>query len=319
MKLALCILLMVFLAAVLLAQAPVHPATTVANGDNLPVQQIGIGDLLGVRVYDAPELTGTFRVSNDGTIRLPMISEPIKVAGLLPPQLEDYVTVALKSGNVLVDPIVTVTIMEYQSRPVQVIGAVRTPLTFQAFGNVTLVDALTRAGGVSDNAGTDVLVSQSVSEDGALPLTRRIPLKGLMDGSDVNARITLHGGEEVRVPEADKIYVVGNVRKPGAFIVRDGTKPSLLKMLALSEGLTRYAQKTAYIYRGDAGSPQKKEIPIELSKILQRKAPDVPLEPNDVLYIPENGRSHDMGTILNTLMTIGGAGLGSTLIYTVAR
>ena len=79
----------------------------------------------------------------------------------------------------------------------------------------------------------------------------RIPVKRLMKDADPAVNYELHGGEEIRVPEAGKIFVVGNVHKPGAFPVRDAADKSVLQMVALSEGLLPFAAKMAYIYRRD--------------------------------------------------------------------
>jgi protein involved in polysaccharide export with SLBB domain len=109
-----------------------------------------------------------------------------------------------------------------------------------------------------------------------------------MDAADPELNIRLYGGEEIRVPEAGKIFVVGNVRKPGSYPVHDATDTTVLKMLALSEGLMPFAGNQAFIYRREEGSGVKNEIPIELKKIMDRKTADVPLQPNDILYVPDN-------------------------------
>src|SRR4051812_13205620 len=115
-----------------------------------------------------------------------------------------------------------------------------------------------------------------------------IPVKALIDAADPELNIKLEGGEEIRVPDAGKVYVVGNIKKPGAFPIKDATETTVLKALALSEGLMPYATKMAYIYRQEGGTGGKSEIPIELSKIMKRQAPDVPMMANDILYIPDN-------------------------------
>src|SRR5262249_32133632 len=127
----------------------------------LPAQRIGSDDLVSVSVYDAPELTRTVRVSSDGYLRLPMLGERIRAQGLLPAELETVIAGALVKEQILVAPVVTVGIVEYRSRPVSVTGAVRKPLTFQVFGNVTLLDALARAEGLGPEAGPEVLVSRA--------------------------------------------------------------------------------------------------------------------------------------------------------------
>jgi polysaccharide export outer membrane protein len=211
-----------------------------AGRENLPSQRLGIDDLVAVSVYDAPELTRTVRVEADGAIRLPMLKQGVLAAGLFPRDLEASLVEALETEQILVDPVVKVTVAEYHSRPISVMGAVRKPLTFQAVGTVTLLDALARAEGLNPDAGTEVLVSRpQPSPDSrgevSATLVERIPLDRLLKDADPAINYQLHGGEEIRVPEAGKIFVLGNVKKPGAFAVHDGGDNSILKMVALSE------------------------------------------------------------------------------------
>jgi polysaccharide biosynthesis/export protein len=116
----------------------------------------------------------------------------------------------------------------------------------------------------------------------------------------------LHGGEEVLVPEALKIYVVGNVKKPGAYPIRNDEDTTVLQLLALSEGLVPYSAKIAYVYRRAPGGA-KTEGPVALAKIMKRQSPDVPLEPNDILYIPDNNGKRLTAQTIDRL-----AGLGTS-------
>jgi polysaccharide export outer membrane protein len=218
-----------------------------------------------------------------------------------------------------VDPFVTVTIAEYNSRPISVAGAVRQPITFQAAGPVSLLEALTRAGGLAPEAGPEILVSraQSGADGSVTSLVQRILVKGLIDAADPTLNVALIGGEEIRVPESGKVYVIGNVKKPGAFAVQDGVESTVLKMLALSEGLMPYAAKDAYIYRREANG-SKNEIQIPLSRIMERKAPDAALLANDILYVPDNkGRRLTLGALEKVLVF--GAGASTALIYAGVR
>jgi len=307
---------LVLLAIVAVGSAQMRPAGEVASA-NLPAQRIGANDLVAVSVYDAPELTRTVRVGADGLMRLPMLKRRIKAAGLMPGELETAIASALVTEGLIVDPFVTVTIAEYNSRPISVAGAVKQPLTFQAAGPVTLLEAITKAGGLAPEAGPEILVSRSqTGADGSVTaLVQRILVKGLIDAADPTLNISLIGGEEIRVPEVGRVYVIGNVKKPGAFAVQDGMESTVLKMLALSEGLMPYAAKDAYIYRREANG-SKNEIQIPLNKIMDRKAPDAPLLANDILYVPDNkGRRMTLGA-LERIMAFG-AGAGTALIYTV--
>jgi polysaccharide biosynthesis/export protein len=282
---------------------------------NLPTQPVGPNDLLALSVYDSPELTRSVRVDAVGNIRLPMLKDSIQVQGMVPSQIEASVAQALTKGNVLVDPIVTVTIVEYQSRPVNVVGAVKTPLVFQATRPVPLLDAISRAGGLSEDAGSDIVVSYPVIRDGKpASETQTIPVRKLIDNADPNLNIMLHGGEEVLVPAAMKIYVVGSVKKPGAYPIRNDEEPTVLQALALSEGLAPYTAKVAYVYRRAPGGT-KTELPVELAKIMKRKSPDVPLKANDILYIPDNKGQRLTAQTIDRLAGLGTATATDLIIW----
>lgn len=289
----------------------------VAGVANLPAQRIAGNDLIAVSVYDAPELTRTVRVGADGTIRLPMLKERIRADGLLPGGLENAIAEVLSGEQILVDPIVTVTILEYHSRPISVVGAVHKPVTFQAVGKVTVLDALVMAEGVTSDAGPELLLMRPPSGDAEAPasLVERIPLQALLGATDPKLNATLTGGEEVRIPEARKIYVVGNVKKPGAFPVRDGSETTVLKVLALAEGLVPYIGRRAYIFRAEAGSAVRQEIPIELERILERKSADVALQADDILYIPDNKGRRRTAAILDRVSSFGVATASGVLIW----
>lgn len=274
---------------------------------NLPAQKLGVDDLVAVSVYDAPELTRTVRVETDGTIHLPLLKTGVPASGILPGQLETGIAEELTKEQILVEPIIKVTVVEYHSRPVAVMGAVRKPLTFQAVGVVTVLDALAHAEGLSNDAGTEIVLTRSDKVE-------RIPVKRLMKEADPAVNYVLHGGEEIRVPEAGKIFVVGNVHKPGAFPVRDTADESVLKMVALSEGLLPYAAKLAYVYRRDE-TGVKKEIPIELDKIMQRKAADVTLQADDLLYIPDNKTKRTTMTAIDRITMFGASTASGLLIW----
>ncbi len=318
------IILAAFLATAALAQQePVRPPpipTTFADSSNLPQEQIGRDDLVGVYVYDSPELTRTVRVAADGAIRLPMLRARVPVVGLYPNDVEAAIAAALKTENVMVDPIVIVSVVEYRSRPINVVGSVRTPLTFQSTGIVTLLDAISRAGGLADNAGPEILISRPQLDSAGHPATlvQRVSVRGLVNNADPALNVRLDGGEEIRVPEAGRVFVVGNVKLPGAYLIQDGAESSVLKALALSQGLLPYAANTAFIYRTEGSSAGKNEIPIDLKKIIDRKSPDVPLVANDIVYIPDNtGRRNTLGMLEKVLLI--STGLGAAGIYASTR
>ncbi len=299
-----------------LIQSQVRGTPNAEAAFNLPAQKIGPRDLLVVQVYGSPELSRSVRVGADGTLRIPMVKQRINAEGMMPNDLETALAKALEEEGLIVEPFVTVNVAEYSSRPISVAGSVKEPLTFQASAPVTLLEAITRAGGLTQQAGSEILVSKmQVGSDGlSTSLMQRVSVKSLIDGSDPEANLKLTGGEEVRVPEAGKVFVVGNVKRPGAFAVEDGAETSVLKMLAMAEGLSPNAGKQAFIYRREA-SGSKNEIPIELSKIMDRKAPDATLMANDVLYIPDN-RNRRLGlAVLEKILIFGSTAGATALIY----
>lgn len=157
--------------------------------------------------------------------------------------------------------------------------------------------------------------AQPSGNDGVTTLVQRIPVKGLIDAADPELNLKLEGGEEVRVPEVGKIFVVGNVKKPGAYAVQDGSEMTVLQVLALAEGLTPFSQKSAYIYRRDAVSGSKHEIPIELQRIMERKTPDIPLLADDILYVPDNKNRRMTVGALEKLLGFGSSTVSGVLIW----
>ena len=283
---------------------------------NLPAQPLGASDLISLSVYNSPELSRVIRISAEGDIQIPMVKDRIPVAGLMPAEVEEKVKTVFTDAGLLVDPTVTVTIVEYFSRPISVMGAVRKPLTFQANGPLKLLDALSRAEGLSPTSGPDILVSRQ-GPDGEL--IKRVPVRGLIDEANAELNVTLTGGEEIRVPEAGKVFVVGNVRKPGTFPVQDGSGLTVMKALALSEGLMPFASKQAYIYRRESATNGKNEIAIELKRLLDRKTPDIALEANDILYIPDNTKKRLSMTTLERVISFGSTTASGLLIWGAAR
>jgi len=304
-----------------ISQAQVEPAPVANAIANLPAHKIRSNDLVNVSIYGEPDLARTVRVGSDGALRLPLLHQKVKADGLMPEELEKAIAGAFEAEQILVRPFVTVTVAEYHTLlPVSVAGAVRNPITFEPTGNVTLLEAITHAGGLTPEAGPEILISRpsqdSSTQDSSTqaPLVQRVLVRALIDAADPAVNLALHGGEEIRVPEAGKVFVVGNVKMPGAFPVHDGAETTVLKAIALTQGLAPYASNEAYIYRREAGLGSPNEIPVDLNKIMQRKSPDVPLVANDILYIPDRSGKRATMSVLERVFTFG-AGISTALLY----
>lgn len=261
-----------------------------SQGPVQPIQKVGPDDLLSISVANAPELTRNFRVSSDGSLSLPMLRQKLAVAGKDTPDIEKQIADELAAEQILVQPVVSVSVSEFRSRPVSVLGAVRHPITFQATGNMTLMDALARADGLTDTAGADVLLTHSrePGDSSAGSLVERISVHQLVDEADPSVNVRLYGGEQIRVPFAGRVYVLGNVKRSGAYAIQDNNQLTVLKVLAESEGLAPFWRKEAYIFRKEAGKASRNEITVPLDLMLHRKAPDMGLQANDILYVPDN-------------------------------
>jgi polysaccharide biosynthesis/export protein len=265
----------------------------VIGGANLPFQPIGTSDLVHLTVYDSPELSQSFRVDQHGNLNLPLLRSPLHAEGLLPEALRDQIAAALRAQHLFVNPIVDVSVVEYRSRDVTIAGAVKTPITLQEVGNLRLLGALSQAGGLLPEAGPEIIVEQA---NGAM---QRLSVRKLFDGLHPELNILILAGAQIRVPQCERVFVVGSVKRPGAFPFENLQDTTVLQLLALSGGLDSFSLNRAYIYREQQGSAQKAEIEIPLRRILDRKAQDVKLAANDILYIPTNGKLKASASVLN--------------------
>jgi polysaccharide export outer membrane protein len=283
---------------------------------SLPGDTLGANDLIEIMVPYCPELSRNFRIGADGVLRLPLLHQGIEAAGLTPDQIATSIKNALVKEQVLAEPTVNIAVVEFRSRTVSVTGAVVHPLTFQATGEVTLLDAIAMAGGVSAGVGADVLVTSTHRTEGKMERTvQTIPVHNLLaQGSPAN-NLLLHGGEEIRVTEAGKVFIAGNVVKPGMYVMQGDEDTTVIKALALSQGLQSFSANTAYIYRRSTSDGSRKEITVPLSRIIARKEPDVPLVADDILYIPNNNGKRISARVLTGLAGFGQATASGMLIY----
>jgi polysaccharide export outer membrane protein len=283
--------------------------------ESLPSETLGPDDLVVLSIPYCTELSHAFRVGTDGTLTLPLMSKKMQASGLTPDQLADEIKAEVKREQILNDPTVSVSVQEYRSRPVSVVGAVIHPVTFQATGRTTLLDAIARAGGLSPSAGGTIVLTQHAGNSGGLEKVQRIAVSDLLSGSDTKYNVILHGADEIRVPEASKIFVTGNVHRPGMYAMPADLDTTVLKAIALSEGLTSFSAKVAYIYRREPGQTNRVEVAVPLKSIMARKSSDVFLKPDDILYIPDAAGRRLTGQVLTQIMGFGSAAGTGLLIY----
>jgi polysaccharide export outer membrane protein len=288
---------------------------------------IGSGDLLDVEVFDVPELSREVRVNETGFISLPLMPAKVRAMGLTPFQLQDKLAELLQTNGLVSTPQVTVSVKEQHSQPITVIGSVKTPMVIQALRKTTLLQALSQAGGIGDDAGNTVVITRPASDpsDSADPSTAAAPtasqtftigLSDLLVSGDPRFNIPLVGGDVVSVPRAGIIYVVGAVLKPGGFLLEnDLDKMTMLKMISLAGGTTNTAKlKSTVILRKDPDTGQRDQVPVDLKKVLDMKTQDVQLQANDILFVPDSAglralhRAGDIGASLTTGIAVVAAG-----------
>ena len=243
--------------------------------------RIGARDLLEIRVFDLEQLDTSVRVSENGTISLPLIGE-IVAAGVTRAGLEEAIKIALK--RYITDPQVSVFIREYQSQRFSVMGAVRNPGTYEMVGRKTLLEAISDAGGIDnvESAGTVTILRASL--DGA-PL--EIELDQLLEHGISALNIQIAPGDTINVVPKRRffIYVYGQVRTPGSFELREDV--TLLQAISLAGGLgDRAASSKIRILRRMADGSQD-VIEVNLDEIVDGNSPDIPVRPNDVIIVPE--------------------------------
>jgi len=301
--------LLVGVGAVAQQTVPAPPTPNPAVGANLPALPLGANDLVRVQVYGAPQLETTLRLSADGKLKLPFLTEAIPAQGLLPEQLQALVAQSMRHESVMVDPVVQVIVQEYRSHPVAVMGAVQHPLVLQAYPGMKLLDALAGAGGLTADAGPEVVVSRDGNP------TLQVNVHELMQGLTPASNLPLQGGEQVRVPEMMTIYVVGNVMKPGLVRIDEPGDATVLTAIAVAGGMKDFTGKQAFIYRVEPNASIRKEITVPLAEILDRKAADPLLQPNDVVLVPDSTRKRFGSRALEIMGTAGATAIGAYAVY----
>jgi polysaccharide export outer membrane protein len=286
---------------------------------------LGPNDQITIRALDAEELSDkAYRVGQDGDLTLPMIGR-VKAAGFTPAQLESEL--AGKLEKYIRHPKVAVTVTEFHSQPVSVIGAVTTPGILQLQGQKTLVEVLAMAGGLRADAGQTATVTRR-QEWGILPLSSvrvdqtgqvsvaEVRLKDVLQARNPEQNITIRPNDIISVPRAETIYVLGAVRKAGGFVLNERDALSVLQVLSLAEGLDRTAApQKAKILRMAPGATRRTEVPVNLKQIFSGKATDVVLQPDDILFIPDSTEKRAALRTLEALMSIGQTAGAGVVLY----
>lgn len=240
---------------------------------------IGAGDLLEVSLYGMPDFKTEVRVSSGGEISLPMLGT-VAVSGLSVEQAETLIERNLSQKGLFNDPHVTVFEKEYATQGISLLGEVQRPGIYPLLGSRKLYDAISAAGGTTPKAGRYVLITHRNDPQHAV----RVPLlTGAPESMENN--VTVEPGDTILVSKAGVVYVVGDVHQPGGFVMENGNDITVLKAIALAQGTNpNAALNAARLIRKTPEGPR--DVPLSLKQILAAKAPDLQLQPDDVVFVP---------------------------------
>ena len=245
--------------------------------------RIGARDLIEIRVFGQEKLNTTVRVTEQGKITFPMLGE-VSVEGLTASELEKRL-VQLLSKDYLLNPEVSVRILEFQSKQVSVLGAVAKQGFIELIGRQTLLQVITAAGGLMRDAGKEIIVFRQQPDGTSSPL--RIVVDDLMQRGDPKSNIIIEPGDTVMI-QVDKsvpIYISGEIRNPGVLQVLKSRIPTLTQAIVQAGGFTDQARKGKVIVtrRDDRGNIKKFEI--DVTRIQSGKDKDFQLEENDAVFV----------------------------------
>jgi polysaccharide export outer membrane protein len=249
--------------------------------------RVGPKDLLEVTAMGVAEINKfVVRVSEDGLIRLPLVGE-VEVNNLTQSDVEKKL-IKILGEKYLINPQVTVFILEYKSKRVSVLGAVEKPGPYELLGRQTIMSIISQAGGMTRDAGNDIIVIRQLPDGSSTSI--RISIDELFVKGEAKLNIPLEPNDIVNIP-VDKvvtIYVFGQVKNPGALQVKRSNLPTLTQAIAQAGGFSDRAAKGSITIRRKKPSGEETEIKVNAKDILKGKVKDVPLMENDTVYVPES-------------------------------
>jgi polysaccharide export outer membrane protein len=254
--------------------------TTGAWAQNLESLLIGPGDLLHVQVFDTPELEQHARVTDAGELPL-LMGGNVKVAHLTPAEAARSIEKVLLDGQFLLRPRVAVTVEEYATQKVSVLGEVKTPGAYAITTPRSVLDVLSLAGGLTDLADRRVLIERKgTNEKTPYFVSNKADVA-------VDTAVRINPGDTLMVPKAGIVYVLGDVGRPGGYtMTNNAAQLSVLELVARAGGTNHTAvpSHARLIRKSEDGS--YKDLSLSLSEMQKGKKSDLPLEADDIVYVP---------------------------------
>lgn len=278
---------------------PMTPLSPPAGGADANVR-LGAGDLIEVSVYDVPELNTRTRVSNNGDVYLPLI-DYVHVADLTIDEAEKVIERRLEQGGYVRNPHVQLFVAEYTSDGATILGEIARPGVYPVLGQGTLFTLISSAGGLTDRAGQSITITHRDQPNKPVTVTLS---QNLQDHPESN--VAVYAGDTVMVRRADVIYVVGDVARPSGFLMDHNGRLSVLQAIALAGGTASSAKLNGarIIRKGPTGLS---EVPVPLKKLLQAKANDIPLQADDILFVPTSTKRMLGGRSAETALQLAAA------------
>jgi len=284
-----------FLILLMATPALSNEATATGASQDPSAYVLGPSDVITIQALDVDEISNKpIWIDTSGFINLPLVGR-LKAAGLTAQELEAQLNAQLKAF--VKDPHAVVAISEFHSQPVSVLGMVANPGVHQVQGRKTLLEVLSLAGGMRPDAGGVAKITRRL-DYGEIPIlgattdasgqfsVADLQLKGLMEGRNPEQNILVRPHDVISVSKADLVYVIGEVKKSGGFVMKDKKTTTVLEMLAMAEGtLPNANRKKAEILRLEPGADDRSKMTVNLDKIFSGKEKDIAMQPEDILII----------------------------------
>jgi len=236
---------------------------------------MGTDDVLKITVYNHPDMSSTERVTAEGMINLPYVGE-IKVAGMTADQAAKKIAARLSDGFI-VDPNVSVFVVEFRSRKTIIMGQVNKPGIYMLSGNTTFLELLSLAGGLTRDAGDKATLKRRPEESSKKETVITIDLKRLIEEGETSLDIPIMDGDNIYVGKAGVFYITGEIKSPAAYKFQEGL--TMIKVVTMAGGFT------------DKAAPNRIRIIRKVDnkeRVLEKVGMDEPVLPDDIIIVPES-------------------------------
>jgi polysaccharide export outer membrane protein len=260
-----------------------RPNATIAPED-LASLMLAPGFLLDVSILDEPDIAGSFRVNQHGDLDLPIVGV-LHVAGQTLSEAKTALENKLRQDKLLLEPQVTLTVLEYTAPQVTILGQVLSPGRYPLLAPHNLMDVLALAGGPTAAAGNEVKIARG-NDPAAVPETIRFSRH--TDRKTVND-VIVRPGDTVQVEMAGIIYVLGAVNRPGGYVMQEGGTLNVLEALSLANGTNiSLSGRTIHVLRPNSDGSVV-DIPLSAKRLFHGETSPVVLQAKDIVYVPANG------------------------------